>query len=83
VYLDFPFREKRAKDEPRCEELRADNSALTTRMFSTKEVQATVVQAVEALKTEKNDLLKRKASLSSDPLVQLPMFEYPAGKSQQ
>jgi hypothetical protein len=31
-------------------------------MFSTKEIQATVVQAVESLKTEKNDILKRKAS---------------------
>jgi kinetochore protein Nuf2 len=56
-------RAKRAKDEPRCEELRSENSSLTARMFATKEVQGVVVQAVETLKTEKSDVLKRKESL--------------------
>jgi kinetochore protein Nuf2 len=33
-------------------------------MFATKEVQSVVVQAVETLKTEKSDVLKRKESLT-------------------
>jgi hypothetical protein len=55
------IRSRRAKDEPRCEELRAENNKLTAKMFKTKDVQIAVVQAVEKLKTEKTDLLKRKA----------------------
>jgi kinetochore protein Nuf2 len=55
---------RRAKDEPRCEELRAENAALTANMFKLKDVQTSVVQTVEFLKSEKNDFLKRKVSHS-------------------
>ena len=59
----FGSRSRRAKDEPRCEELRAENTALTANMFRTKDVQISVVQTVEFLKSEKGDLLKRKVML--------------------
>ena len=60
-------RSRRAKDEPRCEELRAENTALTAHMFKTKDVQISVVQTVEFLKSEKGDLLKRKVMLVRAP----------------
>jgi hypothetical protein len=70
-------RAKRAKDEPRCEELRAENSSLTAHMFATKEVQAMVVQAVETLKTEKSEILKRKAgSQFSSPVLVTAMLPF-------
>ncbi|KAG5643896.1 hypothetical protein DXG03_009467 [Asterophora parasitica] len=52
---------KIAEDEPRCEQLRSDNSALRAKMIATKEFQTVAVQEVEKLKAEKNALVKRKA----------------------
>src|ERR1700730_17941005 len=65
---------RRAKDEPRCEELRAENAALTANMLKTKDVQTSVVQTVEFLKSEKSDILKRKVShLSNVPQLGSPL----------
>jgi kinetochore protein Nuf2 len=51
-----------AEDEPRCEQLRKQNSELRARMFATKEFQTAAVQEVEKLKAEKSALLNRKVS---------------------
>jgi len=62
----FDLRTKIAEDEPRCEQLRRENSALRARMFATKEFQTAAVQEVEKLKAEKSALIKRKASLRNN-----------------
>ena len=51
-----------AEDEPRCEQLRAENLELRARMFATKETQVAAVQEVENLKAEKTALVERKVS---------------------
>ena len=50
-----------AEDEPRCEQLRNENSTLQAKMIATKEFQIAVVKEVENLKAEKTSLIKRKA----------------------
>ncbi|KAG6819356.1 hypothetical protein H0H93_012571 [Arthromyces matolae] len=57
---------KIAEDEPRCEQLRSQNSALRAKMIATKEFQTTAVQEVEKLKAEKNALVKRKETLNNE-----------------
>ncbi|KAJ6611798.1 Nuf2 family-domain-containing protein [Mycena sp. CBHHK59/15] len=57
---------KIAEDEPRCEQLRTENSALRARMFATKEFQVSAVQEVENLKAEKSSLLERKEALNGE-----------------
>lgn len=58
------YRARIAEEEPRCEQLRNENSALRAKMIATKEFQTAAVQEVEKLKAEKNSLIKRKASSS-------------------
>jgi kinetochore protein Nuf2 len=55
-------RTKQAEDEPRCQELRTENAALTAKLVSTKEVQKEIAGSCEKLKIQKNDLLQRKVS---------------------
>lgn len=57
---------KIAEDEPRCEQLRIENSALRAKMIATKEFQTAAVQEVEQLKAEKNALIKRKEALNGE-----------------
>ncbi|KAJ7734926.1 Nuf2 family-domain-containing protein [Mycena maculata] len=57
---------KMAEDEPRCEELRTENSALRGRLFATKEYQAATIQEVETLKAEKLALVERKEALNGE-----------------
>lgn len=59
---DIAVRAKIAEDEPRCEQLRIENSALRAKMIATKEFQTAAVQEVEQLKAEKNALIKRKVN---------------------
>ncbi|KAG5650919.1 hypothetical protein H0H81_010526 [Sphagnurus paluster] len=60
------FKAKIAEEEPRCEQLRLENSALRARMIATKEYQIAAVQEVEKLKGEKNTLIKRKEALNGE-----------------
>jgi kinetochore protein Nuf2 len=53
---------KQQADEPKCEELRRDNAALTAKMMATKEIQEQTAAECEALKKDKLDVLRRKAS---------------------
>lgn len=57
---------KIAEDEPRCEQLRNENSALRAKMIATKEFQMAAVQEVEKLKADKNALIKRKEALNGE-----------------
>ncbi len=83
-------RAKIAEDEPICEKLRSENNALRAKMFATKEFQTAAVQEVEKLKSEKNALIKRRASLmniNSSKLTDLYlrrrfMVRYPAFRMQ-
>ncbi|KAF8636681.1 hypothetical protein AX17_003487 [Amanita inopinata Kibby_2008] len=59
-------RAKIAEDEPTCEQLRSENSALRAKMFATKEFQTAAVQEVEKLKAEKNALIKRREALHGE-----------------
>lgn len=54
-----------AEDEPRCEQLRAENAALRTRIYTTKEYQVATVQEVENLKAEKMALVERKVNFGA------------------
>ncbi|KAJ7273400.1 Nuf2 family-domain-containing protein [Mycena rebaudengoi] len=55
-----------AEDEPRCEQLRTENTQLRARMFATKEIQLATVQEVEQLKAEKTALVQRKEALNGE-----------------
>ncbi|KAH7913923.1 Nuf2 family-domain-containing protein [Hygrophoropsis aurantiaca] len=57
---------QRAKDEPKCEELRLENAAITAHLRATKEVHQSVVKDIETLKIEKASLLSRKEALNSE-----------------
>ncbi|KAI0060855.1 hypothetical protein BV25DRAFT_1827411 [Artomyces pyxidatus] len=56
----------RADDEPRCEELRTENAAITAQLIATKDIQTILLKDIEALKSEKATLNQRKESLNSD-----------------
>lgn len=53
---------KQAEDEPKCEEYRQENIALTARMVAIKKVQEKTAEECEILKKDKVDILRRKAS---------------------
>ncbi|KAH7889874.1 Nuf2 family-domain-containing protein [Phlebopus sp. FC_14] len=57
---------QRAKDEPRCEELRMENAAITAHLMSTKETTQAVVKEIEELKIEKANIIAKKQNVSSD-----------------
>ncbi|KAJ7043360.1 Nuf2 family-domain-containing protein [Mycena alexandri] len=57
---------KMAEDEPRCEQLRAENSSLRAKMFATKEFQVATVEEVEKLRAEKSALVERKEALNGE-----------------
>lgn len=58
------LKEQRAEDEPRCEELRKENAAITAHLMATKEIQTSLVKDIEALKVEKSGVLQRKVSFN-------------------
>jgi kinetochore protein Nuf2 len=62
---------KQAANEPKCEEYRKENTALTAKMIATKEIQEKTAGECEALKQDKSDLLRRKASISIFFLLKL------------
>ncbi|KIJ17229.1 hypothetical protein PAXINDRAFT_112080 [Paxillus involutus ATCC 200175] len=57
---------QRAKDEPKCEELRAENAAITAHLVATKETTQGVVKDIEALKIEKANVILKKENINSD-----------------
>ena len=56
---DWITRAKIAEDEPRCEQLRAENKKLHTEMLGIKEIQSVHAQDTQRLKEEKEVLLQR------------------------
>ncbi|TFY65685.1 hypothetical protein EVG20_g5406 [Dentipellis fragilis] len=57
---------RRAQDEPKSEELRRENAAITAHLIATKESQVVLLKDIESLKAEKSSLLQRKEGLNSD-----------------
>ncbi|KAF8840994.1 hypothetical protein BDN67DRAFT_967767 [Paxillus ammoniavirescens] len=62
---------QRAKDEPKCEELRAENAAITAHLVATKETTQGVVKDIEALKIEKANVILKKENINSDTALLL------------
>ncbi|KAJ8094524.1 kinetochore-associated Ndc80 complex subunit nuf2 [Marasmius tenuissimus] len=57
---------KLAKDEPRCEELRAENNRLMKHLRDTKELQQTSIAEIDRLKAEKQQLQQRKEAFTKE-----------------
>ena len=57
--INWCCRAKIAEDEPRCEQLRAENKKLHTEMLGIKEIQSVHAQDTQRLKEEKEVLLQR------------------------
>ncbi|KIK24910.1 hypothetical protein PISMIDRAFT_97675 [Pisolithus microcarpus 441] len=62
---------QRAKDEPKCEELRTENAAITAHLMVTKETTQKVVKEIEALKVEKASVLSKKDNINADTALLL------------
>ena len=60
-------RVKRAEDEPKCEALRQENTALMEQVISYKEKQMGFLQDVEGLKQEKAALVAEKVRRRLNP----------------
>ena len=65
--LDVVCRIKRAEDEPKCEALRQENTALMEQVISYKEKQMGFLQDVEGLKQEKAALVAEKVRRRLNP----------------
>ncbi|KIL00637.1 hypothetical protein PAXRUDRAFT_129394 [Paxillus rubicundulus Ve08.2h10] len=62
---------QRAKDEPKCEQLRAENAAITAHLVATKETTQGIVKDIEALKIEKANVILKKENINSDTALLL------------
>lgn len=62
---------QRAKDEPKCEELRMENAAITAHLMVTKETTQKVVKEIEALKVEKASVLSKKDNVNNETTLLL------------
>ncbi|TFY79879.1 hypothetical protein EWM64_g4131 [Hericium alpestre] len=61
---------QRAEDEPLCEDLRAENAAITAHLIATKEIQGTLLKDIEALKAEKMaEGMNADAALAADAVM--------------
>ena len=58
--MNFNRRVKRAEDEPKCEALRQENTALMEQVIAYKDHQMGYLQDVESLKQEKAALVAEK-----------------------
>lgn len=81
--LNRPLRLQRAKDEPKCEEIRAENAAITAHLISTKETTQAVVKDIEALKVEKANLILKKENINSDTSLLLDNIQRTRGRIAQ
>ncbi|KAI0928183.1 hypothetical protein AcW1_005507 [Taiwanofungus camphoratus] len=57
---------KRAEDEPKCEVLRQENTAMTEQLVSYKETQMTLLKDLEQFKREKEALVKSKEGVNEE-----------------
>ncbi|KAG9318295.1 Nuf2 family-domain-containing protein [Chiua virens] len=57
---------QRAKDEPKCEELRAENAAITAHLMAAKETSQSVAKGIEALKIDKASIILKKEGINAD-----------------
>ncbi|OAX43797.1 hypothetical protein K503DRAFT_765525 [Rhizopogon vinicolor AM-OR11-026] len=57
---------QRAKDEPKCEQLKEENAAVTTQLLAAKEVHTGLTKDIEGLKIERAHLQARNESFNSE-----------------
>lgn len=70
-YQNDILKVQRAKDEPKSEELRAENAAITAHLMVTKETSQRVAKEIEAVKVEKASILAKKESVNSETTLLL------------
>ena len=59
-------RAQRAKDEPKCEQLKEENAAATAQLLAAKEVHTGLTKDIEGLKTQRSHLQARNESINSE-----------------
>ena len=59
-YYYYLFREKRKADEPKVAALSKENETLNTELLAQRDVQMTLLQEIETLKTERAALVQKK-----------------------
>jgi kinetochore protein Nuf2 len=59
-------RAQRAKDEPKCEQLKEENAAATAQLLAAKEVHTGLTKDIEGLKIERAHLQARNESVNSE-----------------
>ncbi|KAG1804244.1 Nuf2 family-domain-containing protein [Suillus subaureus] len=57
---------QRAKDEPKCEQLKEENAAMTTQLLAAKEVHTGLTKEIESLKIERAHLQARNETVNSE-----------------
>ncbi|KAG1775010.1 Nuf2 family-domain-containing protein [Suillus placidus] len=57
---------QRAKDEPKCEQLKEENVAVTTQLLAAKEVHTGLTKEIESLKIERAHLQARNETVNSE-----------------
>ncbi|KAG2149272.1 Nuf2 family-domain-containing protein [Suillus clintonianus] len=57
---------QRAKDEPKCEQLREENAVVTTQLLAAKEVHTGLTKEIESLKIERAHLQARNETVNSE-----------------
>ena len=73
-------RAQRARDEPKCDQLRAENAAITAHLMATKETTQSVVKDIEALKVEKANVILKKENINSDTSLLLDNIQRTRGR---
>jgi hypothetical protein len=66
LQLTVTHRAQRAKDEPKCEQLREDNAAATAQLLAAKEVHTGLTKDIEGLKIERAHLQARNETVNSE-----------------
>ena len=66
LWLTLIHRAQRAKDEPKCEQLKEENAAVTTQLLAAKEVHTGLTKDIEGLKIERAHLQARNESFNSE-----------------
>lgn len=76
-------RVKRAEDEPKCEALRQENTALMEQVIAYKDRQMSFLQDVEGLKQEKAALVAEKVHCAPAVSLTRVVTNVPAGEGEQ
>lgn len=66
LWLTITHRAQRAKDEPKCEQLKEENAAVTAQLLAAKEVHTGLTRDIEALKIERAHLQARNETVNSE-----------------